>query len=203
MSDTPAHDDHWRRLAAELGLDVGPEPEQPAAGRRSGAAASRERNPAADEDRAASQPPPAAGRPSAADRRRTDARLPELDEAGTWPSRTAGQISEEPRLFERRKRRPTEAEIEGSDVEAAAVPEVRPEAAEEAAEESLRIKAANAVVAAGPVARRRVAEPAAAGEGQAPDEGSAEEPVAEPATTMTTTKSRRRGCPQLERAVVG
>src|SRR5437588_4588106 len=29
MSDTPAHDDHWRRLAAELGLDVGPEPEQP------------------------------------------------------------------------------------------------------------------------------------------------------------------------------
>lgn len=29
MSDTetPLHDDHWRRLAAELGLDIGPEPE--------------------------------------------------------------------------------------------------------------------------------------------------------------------------------
>ena len=28
MSNTPSHDDPWRRLAAELGLDVGPEPEQ-------------------------------------------------------------------------------------------------------------------------------------------------------------------------------
>src|SRR5436305_11310654 len=30
MSETPNHDDHWRRLAADLGLDVGPEPERPA-----------------------------------------------------------------------------------------------------------------------------------------------------------------------------
>src|SRR4051794_6435447 len=30
MSDSPNHDDHWRRLAADLGLDVGPEPERPA-----------------------------------------------------------------------------------------------------------------------------------------------------------------------------
>jgi hypothetical protein len=29
MSDTHSHDDHWRRLAEELGLDVGPAPEQP------------------------------------------------------------------------------------------------------------------------------------------------------------------------------
>src|SRR5687767_8924382 len=28
MSDTPSRDDPWRRLAAELGLDVGPESEQ-------------------------------------------------------------------------------------------------------------------------------------------------------------------------------
>jgi len=26
-SETPLHDDHWRRLAAELGLDIGPAPE--------------------------------------------------------------------------------------------------------------------------------------------------------------------------------
>src|ERR1700683_1336677 len=31
MSESPPHADHWRRPAPDLGLDVGPEPEQPAA----------------------------------------------------------------------------------------------------------------------------------------------------------------------------
>jgi ribonuclease E len=116
MSDTHSHDDHWRRLAAELGLDAGPPPEQPVAEAPSEPFVP-EQEPARDRGDVESP--------------RTRRRRPvepehELDEAP--PAVDVG-------LFDATGVPPAEAEIEGSDVEAAAVPEVRHEEVEEASDD--------------------------------------------------------------------
>ena len=140
MSEPTHNDDHWRRLAAELGLDVGPAPEQPA------------------EPPAAEAPPPQVHsqlpdhtEPASFGRR---GRSEPIREFGSEPAEEAfppEEVEESPSrsrrgrpgpppperggLFEDDSPVAAEAEIEGSDVEAAAVPEVRPDEAEEASDE--------------------------------------------------------------------
>jgi hypothetical protein len=130
---TPTPDDHWRRLAADLGLDVGPEPEQPAASIPATEPSPPPVEPAAEDE------------PSRGRRRRPPP--PDYDEL--IPEEAPRALMEEPPTRGRRGRpqpvaddssglfepEPAEAEVEGADVEAAAVPEVRPDEAEEAGEE--------------------------------------------------------------------
>jgi hypothetical protein len=113
MSDTSNHDDHWRRLAAELGLDAGPLPEQSPPSAPPPEPVAREEVPAFRE---------AEAEPSRGRRRRS----PEPEELPLEPAPV-----EDVGLFAPA----VEAEIEGADVEASAVPEVRPDAAEEASDD--------------------------------------------------------------------
>jgi ribonuclease E len=116
MSDTPSHDDHWRRLAADLGLDAGPPPEEPTTAFTP--------EPVAGEE----EPTRESHELEAPRSRRRRAAEPNNDAPDLSPAVDAG-------LFDATVVPPAEAEIEGSDVEAAAVPEVRPDDAEEAADE--------------------------------------------------------------------
>jgi ribonuclease E len=119
MSDTATPDDHWRRLAADLGLDVGPEPERPAE---------------PPEAVPAVKPPPHARTTEPPPALFDEGPPHEFDEPPA-PPRRRGRFSEEVETSTEVSAEPAEAEIEGSDVEAAAVPEVRPEEAEEGSDE--------------------------------------------------------------------
>jgi hypothetical protein len=138
MPDSPLHEDHWRRLAADLGLEVGPEPE------------SSEHLPEPVErlERPRAEPEP--GQSGRGPRRRPPE--PEQPIAGfggglepaedVEPSARGrggppvGDDREEPEWPRHRAiDESNEADIEESDVESAAVPEVNPDAAEEAGSE--------------------------------------------------------------------
>src|SRR6516164_10595727 len=117
MSDTPTHDDHWRRLASELGLDVGPEPEQPPPATEP---EMRAAEPDTERPRSHRRPEPPDDEPVEAAQEPFEPAEPEPPARGRRGRVTAAE--EETSLFEAETVPPAEAEIEGSDVEAAAVP---------------------------------------------------------------------------------
>jgi ribonuclease E len=180
MSDTPAHDDHWRRLAAELGLDVGPEPEQPPPATE----------PEPPEAGFKAPPPREEPEPPRSRRRREEpVEEPAVEEpiqhfdveapSGRGRRGRPAPVLDEPGLFEADEAPAAEAEIEGSDVEAAAVPEVRPEAAEEASEEVGEEQGGKRRRRRRP-RRKKKGEPGAEADAVAPAEGAPTESATEP-----------------------
>jgi hypothetical protein len=143
MPDSPPNDDHWRRLAADLGLEVGPESELPAPAPEP--VAERSERPRVEPE------PTDSGRGR---RRRTPEPEPPIGAFGGGlealedeePAARGRRASPEPSrsaAFEAEPEWPTshevadsdDANIEESDLESAAVPELNPDAAEEAGNE--------------------------------------------------------------------